>query len=436
MHLNAYRLRNAKYCKDYGVASQIFALLYCGSQPVFQNLRDYLWRGTDYQTDQYDNRADLDIETLLMLRVLDQEKRDYKDSRRPVDVPVPLCSGQARILADDIDRLLAYQNDVPRLVLIGYIKNVMALNVGVYLLKLFQIVPDLVKRGGPHPACQNCPAHTATKGNMTDCPFAAEIITDMGQDHKSQIASLARHQFETNTEQLNLYVRAHLLVKKLQEFGNDLFLQKRIDKKPESLEQILSLRTYSDVMELKTFFMGRIRNLMDTEDDATSERLLAIRNLGLNEIDTYIEMLHLLRQSFHQKYYTGLLDSLFQKNRENGLMRQGFGKTNKRRYSMGSGLLETLVQIAVLDKSPTDGTRTRHLRVDSFIGWLWERYGIHINRLPEGQEPTIIDLEALRLNVQSFKGRLRDIGFYTDLSDAYTAQVIRPRYNLESRNVQ
>ena len=78
-----------------------------------------------------------------------------------------------------------------------------------------------------------------------------------------------------------------------------------------------------------------------------------------------------------------------------------------------------------------DGFRTRSVRVDDFIEWLRRRYGIYISRLPVGHEPSIVDLEALRLNVQAFRDRLREIGFYTDLSDAYVSQVVRPRYHFE-----
>ncbi|MDV7391056.1 hypothetical protein RZS08_06880, partial [Arthrospira platensis SPKY1] len=31
MHLNTYKLRNAKHCRDYGVADQVFSLLYHGA---------------------------------------------------------------------------------------------------------------------------------------------------------------------------------------------------------------------------------------------------------------------------------------------------------------------------------------------------------------------------------------------------------------------
>ena len=432
MHLNTYKLRNAKHCRDYGVADQIFSLLYYGAPDVMRELRDFLFRGADYYADQYDGQSDLDIETLLMMRILDQKDRDYPDDRKKPNVPLPLCIGQAHILGDDIARLLAYQHEMPRLVLINYIKNVMALHMGIYVLRLTQLVPDLVARGTFASACRDCPVQAGDPGLFDVCTFPVHLLTDIGEDYRSHMAELARRQFNAHLEQLNTYVRAHLVLKKLQEFANDLLQRGRIDP-PQSLEQILALRDYDDPMDIKTFFEIRIRSLMASDSGDPDERLVAIRWLGLSELDTYVEMVYLLRQRFHQKYYTDLLDSIFQKNREARLMRQGYGRANKRRYNLGSGLLETLVHIAVLESAPNGDFRTRSIRVDDFIKWLRRRYGIYISRLPAAREPSIADLEALRLNVQSFKDRLREIGFYTDLSDAYISQVIRPRYHFEQR---
>src|SRR6266702_4685229 len=96
MHLNTYKLRNSKFNKDYGVADQIFSLLFHGAREVMKSLRDFLLKGADYFEDKYDGKTDLDIETLLMMRILDQTERDHPDLRRLPDIPVPLCLGQAR----------------------------------------------------------------------------------------------------------------------------------------------------------------------------------------------------------------------------------------------------------------------------------------------------------------------------------------------------
>ena len=431
MHLNTYKLRNIKHCRDYGVADQVFALLYHGAPDVMKALGDFLFRGADYYSDKYDEKTDLDIETLLMMRILDQKERDYADNKKPADIPVPLYIGQAYLLGDDIARLLAYQEDVPRLVLIDYIKNVMALHIGIYILRLFQVLPHLVEHGELHP---NCHSPVVLREDMglfiDDSSFPVRIQVDMGENYKTHMAELSRQQFNSHLQELNRYVRAHLKLKKLEEFALNLEHKGQI-RRPQTLNEYLALQDYEDQLELKTFFEIRIRGLMNTDDgEPPDERLIAIRRLGLSEIDTYVEMLYLLRQRFHQKYYTELLDSLFLKNRDNGLMRAGYGSINKRRYSLGSSLLETLVQIAVLESSPGGSFRTHSIRVDDFIDWLRRRYGIYISRLPDGREPTIADLEALRFNVDSFRKRLREIGFYTDLSDAYIAQVIRPRYHI------
>jgi hypothetical protein len=103
---------------------------------------------------------------------------------------------------------------------------------------------------------------------------------------------------------------------------------------------------------------------------------------------------------------------------------------------MGSLLLEVLLQIAVL-RSSGAGFYTRELRIDELLTFLQERYGIYIDRLPPGDGfgvPSINDLAALRGNVESFKGRLREIGFFRDLSDAYVTQTVTPRYTITSMN--
>lgn len=44
---------------------------------------------------------------------------------------------------------------------------------------------------------------------------------------------------------------------------------------------------------------------------------------------------------------------------------------------------------------------------------------------------TLEEHRAFRKNLRDLKDRLREIGFYDDLSDAYNAQTIRPRYRLD-----
>ena len=50
--------------------------------------------------------------------------------------------------------------------------------------------------------------------------------------------------------------------------------------------------------------------------------------------------------------------------------------------------------------------------------------------MPNWPEATIEDNKAFNGNLHNLKRRLREIGFYTDLSDAYNTQTIRPRYSI------
>ena len=107
----------------------------------------------------------------------------------------------------------------------------------------------------------------------------------------------------------------------------------------------------------------------------------------------------------------------------------------QRRFTLDSRLLEVLLQLSLLDVDSQHGFYTRSLRIDEFLGLLRERYGLCIDRLPDGDGfgPAIVtDHAALRENRAAFVARLREIGFYSDLSDAYLTQTITPRYTIEA----
>lgn len=126
------------------------------------------------------------------------------------------------------------------------------------------------------------------------------------------------------------------------------------------------------------------------------------------------------------------MDSLLLKNKENGLLAQSRTKGSPRRFVLGSKLLEVLLQVAVLNQ---DRGRfvTREIRIEELLAFLRNRYGLYIDRLPENGQAnsSIVDRRALRLNLEAFKRRLREIGFYEDLSDAYVTQKVSPRYAID-----
>jgi hypothetical protein len=92
-----------------------------------------------------------------------------------------------------------------------------------------------------------------------------------------------------------------------------------------------------------------------------------------------------------------------------------------------------LLQIAVLRPGGALGYHTGELRIDELLVFLRERYGLYVDQLPRGEgftAPGITDRQTLRENRRAFTSRLREIGFYRDLSDAYVTQTITPRYQI------
>jgi hypothetical protein len=63
----------------------------------------------------------------------------------------------------------------------------------------------------------------------------------------------------------------------------------------------------------------------------------------------------------------------------------------------------------------TNYTVSHPILIDDFVGWMRDRYGLVI--MPNWQNATIEDNKSFNANINNLKHRLREIGFYTDLSD-------------------
>lgn len=428
LHLNAFKLRSGKETKDYGLSEQIFTLLYYSNIKVLRDLRDFLYEGVNEISDKFDPNYDVDIESLLLLRILDLFPADSKDTASQTNYMIPTCLGQGSILSDDIERLLTLKKKIPRLVMIRHIKNIIAFNMGIYLNKLAMLISYLVEHSSLPGSCSSCSDPARSPKGLHDCPFKPKFITDMG-DGSSRMAQLARGQFNDHVISYSSYVRANIYLRKLFECSIDLRNRGKISKLPENIYEIMNIKEeHSGEREYELFFYNRSSKLFDESKEFGNEMTNIFQRSDIDGLEKYTLMLYELRLKYHLKSYERAMDSLFQKNTENGFLKAGFGPYNKRRYSISSGLLETFVELAALKLDDEGKYQPTLIRIDEFIDLLEERYGIYIQRLPNEDDVTIFDLEALRLNVVKMKEKLRDIGYYKDLSDAYISQTIRSRY--------
>lgn len=448
LHGNTYKFRNAKHTRDYGAAEQVYWMLFYARKGKGQAARDalksFFFPGIDLVTDRYDPSSPVDVETQAILRLDHQVTQDMKDSKEPSRYQ-PLCIGQADILADDVLRLLAYEPYVPRSVLVDYLKTLMAFHLAIYHLKLLQILPKLVKQRSGNDLCsiKACPINPGSDNALEGCPYRLSLVVDMGDVNNPHMAELARKSTDRLYRQIPAFVEANFIVKKLDEMAE--YLSKKTGKIASpasgvfSVGELVSLLNAQYEGDRQAYFKFRLASLIE-ESTAGNEdidpEIREVTGMGLGEFESFIEILMAYRGKYHRQYMTECLDSLLQKNKENGLLAQSRAKGSPRRFVLGSKLLEVLLQVAVLTQ---DSGRfiTREIRIEELLAFLRNRYGLYIDVLPEKYQfqSSILDRRALRMNVEAFKRRLREIGFYVDMSDAYVTQKISPRYSIGKANI-
>ena len=261
----------------------------------------------------------------------------------------------------------------------------------------------------------------------------------MGDVNNPHMAELARKSTDRLYRQIPAFVQANFVVKKLDEMAE--YLSKKTGKLASpangvfGVGDLVSLLKPEHDAERQAYFKFRLASLIEESTSGNEDvdpEIREVMSMGLGEFESFIEILMAYRGKYHRQYITECLDSLLLKNKEIGLLAQSRAKGSPRRFVLGSKLLEVLLQVAVLTQD--DGRFvTREVRIEELLAFLRNRYGLHIDRLPESAQAnsSILDRRALRLNLEAFKRRLREIGFYEDLSDAYVTQKVSPRYAIE-----
>ena len=444
LHGNTYKFRNARHARDYGAAEQLYWMLYHArggrGQAARDGLRRFFFPGVDLHTDHYDASATVDVETQALLHFDRQVTVDVRDSTDPDRFP-PLCVGQADLLADDTLRLLAYEPYMPRSVLVEYLKTLFAFHLGLYFLRTMKLLPALVRRRSADPICapSSCPVTPDQMDTHGCCPYRVFVLADLGNDPDSPMADLARHSADVHYRRIPRYVHSHYLVRKLDEFATYLVRKLGRAAAPAGgnfgVDDLLRLLEPLYAGEREGYFKMRLAGLIEdtggTLGDENDPEIRRVIEMGLSDLELFVEVLMALRGAYHRRYITEFLDSVF-KRRDAGMMHQP--ARGARRFVLSSHLLEVLLQISVLESSGS-GCATRELLVDELLTFLCERYGIYVDRLPPGDgfgTPRINDLAALRMNRKDFENRLREIGFFRDLSDAFVTQTITPRYTISA----
>lgn len=409
MHLMSYRVQNKKYNRDYSTADQVYIMLRQHPE-VMTALKSYLSRGWDSGSSSVVDSAEMDVDTRCIL-LLASNVTEKKKPNTGVNNDVPLLTKQTTLFADDIRRLLVYSDLLPRNVFIDYLRILIGFHLALYLFKLSYLLPKMREAGS------------------TEVEDDWSMVIDMSDDLSSPMSPIAIDDMDKKINRLLHYFHVTFEINTIQARYITMG-QKRSIK--QILEELKGLDKSAERYQME------IEHLMENVTDKADRDAILDKLKYFPEDDYFDRYIHLLEMTsggtmYQFKYHKDFIDRVTMKNSESKLMADGRrSRKHPRRGAMGSKLLETLVQLLVLEPKPNGLYSSRSLSIDELAKLIHDRYGLIING---AEDPRFVDAPvsthaAFRANMEAFKDKLRQIGFYTDLSDACLLQKIRPRYNI------
>ncbi|MDP9201841.1 MAG: hypothetical protein M3P26_07895 [Gemmatimonadota bacterium] len=357
----------------------------------------------------------LDVETLFLLRLLENFKTDLPDNRKRIAPHVFLCPAQQQLIVNDTARLLVYKDIIPRRELVQYLISLFSFHAALYALRTFSIVSRIVETKKFR--CTKCKG--ITPGDLkplSACEHHPDIFVDLTNGQSKTAEELAKQRVAKHYGQMFRYFRAHYKLKKLDEFASTF------PGYTGAIEELVSFMNHKD---LNGYFRTKLTEVTQTEEGADPDpEIQGILDLKLDPLDTYVEILYQKTFRSRSNNHKRFMASVCGLNREDGFLHGGRGK--RRKYVLGNQLLELLVQLAVVGVKGGRFT-TQPIPITDFVTWLRERYGILIDTTGEPNDSPEVS-RALETNYSALKDRLRQLGFFTDLSDASISQVIKPRF--------
>lgn len=424
LHGFAYRYRVGKRSRPYGADEQLYWMI--RHEPggrgarVLEDLKQFFFAGVDSRTEAPTANAAVDVETQALINLAQVLRKQVTDREGKASQGYrPLDQAAAQLMVDDIIRLMYHQRVIPRSVLVDHLKILFAFHLARYHLRLMRLLPQRI----------------AGQTGDPECGFFLDVAGVPG----TPVAALAERSARYWYARMPEFIQGTFTVRKLDDLATHLVRAGK-RRRPAAgvfavheLLQLLEPRYRSDREAFAKSRLPGVLGAVSGSGEDPNPEIADLVGLGLDSFTTYIEIISSCRVAFHRRYFTECLDTLLLKNRPGAMIAQP--RRDDRRFIFDSRLLEVLLQLALLRPDGGGGLHTEPIRVDEFLGVLREKYGLYIDRLPPGDglgTPTLTDQTALRANRAAFVAKLREIGFYNDLSDAYLTQTIAPRYFLTS----
>ena len=411
LHLESYRIRNQQHTRDYNSADQLFIML--NQHPEVMNaLKAYLSVGWDDRSKKIVDSPTLDVDTAGILHLIKLVDIDTKESTSQIEIP-PILTKQTDLFCEDVMRLLAYQNSIPRSVFIDYFRILVGFHLSLYFQKLVYLLPKMVRNGSLE----------------VDDDWSQ--VVDMTDKLESSISPIACADMDKTLNGLMDYIKASYSIR----------VMRRIVTPNASVATALSMIKTPSI-EINADINAILRNIYNKyssnaktqeeleEAEQNKKELAEYLQYETTPLGKYVQCLMKVGAAYQLKYSREFLDKASMKNESSALIIDGRSRKHPRRGAIGSKLLEVLVQLLVLNKKENGELESHPLSIRQLAQEIRNRYGLIIDGT---EEPRFKDADikmhlAFKENMIALKNKLRQIGFYSDLSDASSLQKIRPRY--------
>ena len=393
LHLESYRIRNQKHTRDYQASDQVYIML--NQRPeVLKALKDYLLIGWDNATRKIVDNPTLDVDTAGLLHLIKLVEIDTMSaSTSKLSIP-PVLKEQANLFCDDILRLLAYQNNIPRSVFIDYLRILIGLHLSLYFQKLIYLLPKIVEKG-----------QIAVDDDWSQ-------VVDMTDKLESEISPIACADMEKTVNGMIDYVKASYKISAMRRIN-------MYDSYVENALMIIKNPTEDINADIRSLLRKIYNNY---KANATTDEEIAEADQNIKELqdylkyeetplDQYVQCWMKVGSAYQIKYGRDFLDRASMKNENSALMIDGRSRKHPRRGAIGSKLLEVMVQLLVLQPKEGGGFDSKPLSIRQLAKAIRERYGLIIDG---SEEPRFKDADikthlACKENINALKNKLRQI---------------------------
>ena len=368
---------------------------------------------------RYDGSSDVDIHTLLTLRLLEGFDTGAI-SNQELDEPQPCLPDQAQQIGENILLLLrGYRSLLPPMFISKMLMATINLDLLTYTLRLMSGISVLCRTGKM----------------PTDNSMSPEIYLDVTGDRTSQSDSLARLCVERDLEATGKFFENNLR----------LFTLDRLRERSEALQSLvhfdeckLVAEYFESLLSIENSELIKVRAEAEIESilneslsDITSEpeqeqikeelRVLSTRKGPIAVLNSILcEAQRTQGVQNYSKWYKGVGGL----NRPYGLILGNTQGPRNWRYVLTDELLRTLVYLNAVDRhrdNINEASPVASIRLDEFMAWMHERFGIVIDRPPRELDSSS-SRAAAATNFNAFKRRLRQTGFFRGLSDDFNVQ--------------